>query len=134
MLTIIAFLVLLTILVFVHEWGHYIVARRCGVRVEVFSIGFGREIYGWSDDHGTRWKISMIPLGGYVKFFGDVNAASLPDEATEQMSEEEKAVAFPLKPLRQRGLCVGLQRRRPQSRRPRPRKRGVQRHRNLGRQ
>ena len=104
--TLITFLVLLTILVFVHEWGHYYVARRCGVRVEVFSIGFGREIYGWNDRHGTRWKISLIPLGGYVKFFGDVNAASTPSGNLEGLSDEEKKVAFPLKPLRQRAAIV----------------------------
>ena len=60
------FLIVLSILVFVHEWGHYIVARMCGVRVDVFSIGFGKEIYGFNDKNGTRWKFSLIPLGGYV--------------------------------------------------------------------
>ncbi len=104
--TLVTFLILLTILVFVHEWGHYFVARRCGVRVEVFSIGFGREIYGWNDRYGTRWKIGMIPLGGYVKFFGDANAASMPGGALETMSDEERAQAFPLKPLRQRAAIV----------------------------
>ncbi len=103
--TLVTFLILLTILVFVHEWGHYFVARRCGVRVEVFSIGFGREIYGWNDRHGTRWKIGMIPLGGYVKFFGDANAASMPG-GLEGMSDEDRAQAFPLKPLRQRVAIV----------------------------
>lgn len=73
------FILVLTVLVFVHELGHYLVARRNGVRVEVFSIGFGPEIFGWNDTHGTRWKISWIPLGGYVKFFGDVGVASRPD-------------------------------------------------------
>ena len=75
------FLIFLTILVFVHEMGHYLVARRCGVRVEVFSIGFGPEIFGWTDKARTRWKISLIPLGGYVKMFGDADAASRPDSA-----------------------------------------------------
>ena len=70
------FIIVLSILVFVHEWGHYIVARMCGVRVETFSIGFGKEIWGRTDAHGTRWKLSIIPLGGYVKMFGDVDAAS----------------------------------------------------------
>ena len=65
------FLILLTPLVFVHELGHYLVARRCGVRIEVFSIGFGREVFGWKDRHGTRWRFSLIPLGGYVKMFGE---------------------------------------------------------------
>ena len=68
-----AFLLVLSILVFVHEWGHYIVARLCGVRVETFSIGFGKELFGFNDSHGTRWKFSLIPLGGYVKMFGDVD-------------------------------------------------------------
>jgi regulator of sigma E protease len=104
--TLVTFLILLTILVFVHEWGHYYVARRCGVRVEIFSIGFGREIYGWSDRHGTRWKIGAIPLGGYVKFFGDANVASMTSETLDAMSEEDRAQAFPLKPLRQRAAIV----------------------------
>jgi len=81
------FLLVLTVLVFVHELGHYLVARKNGVRVEVFSIGFGPEIFGWNDDHGTRWKISWIPLGGYVKFFGDAGVASRPDE--EHMAAHE---------------------------------------------
>ena len=67
----IPFLVALTILVFVHELGHYMVARWCKVRVEVFSVGFGKEFKGWTDKNGTRWKISAIPLGGYVKMFGE---------------------------------------------------------------
>lgn len=70
------FVIVLSILVFVHEWGHYIVARLCGVRVETFSIGFGRELFGRTDRHGTRWKVSLIPLGGYVQMFGDVDPAS----------------------------------------------------------
>ena len=65
------FLVLLTVLVFVHELGHYWIARRNGVRIDVFSVGFGPEIYGRTDQHGTRWKFSAIPLGGYVKMFGE---------------------------------------------------------------
>ena len=68
--TVLPFVVVLGIVVFVHEFGHYIVARWCGIRVEVFSIGFGPELFGWNDSHGTRWKISAIPLGGYVKLFG----------------------------------------------------------------
>ena len=68
------FLVVLTVLVFVHEMGHYLAARRCGVRVEVFSVGFGREIFGWTDRVGTRWKFSMIPFGGYVKMFGEMQS------------------------------------------------------------
>ena len=75
------FLFVLTIVVFFHELGHFLVARWCGIRVLVFSIGFGPELVGFNDRHGTRWKISAIPLGGYVKFFGDDNAASVPDTA-----------------------------------------------------
>jgi regulator of sigma E protease len=103
----IPFLVVLTVLVFVHEFGHYIIARWNGVRVEVFSIGFGPEIFGWNDKAGTRWKFSAIPLGGYVKMFGDANAASQPDaEGAEQMSAAERAVAFPHKRLGQRAAIV----------------------------
>lgn len=92
---IVPFLAVLTVLVFVHELGHYAVARWNGVRVEVFSIGFGPEIYGWDDKHQTRWRISAIPLGGYVKFFGDEDAASVADnEALNQMNDAEKAVSF----------------------------------------
>ena len=77
---IIPFLVVLTIVVFFHELGHFLIARACGIKVLVFSIGFGPEIIGFNDRKGTRWKISAVPLGGYVKFFGDENAASVPEE------------------------------------------------------
>ena len=70
------FLILLTIIVFIHEMGHYLAARLNGVRVEIFSIGFGKELFGINDNLGTRWKICLIPLGGYVKFFGDANLSS----------------------------------------------------------
>ena len=70
------FLIVLTVLVFVHELGHYLIARRNGVKIEVFSIGFGPELFGWWDRAGTRWKFSAIPLGGYVKMFGDAMRAS----------------------------------------------------------
>ncbi len=73
---VVPFLAVLTVIVFVHEMGHYLVARWNGVAIEAFSIGFGRELIGWTDKHGTRWKISAIPLGGYVRFVGDMNAAS----------------------------------------------------------
>ncbi len=88
------FIVTLSVVVFVHEFGHYWVARRCGVRIETFSIGFGNEIAGRTDRHGTRWKISWLPLGGYVKMFGDSNAASAPGEAVHAMTDEEKKVSF----------------------------------------
>jgi len=101
------FILLVTPVVFFHELGHFSFARLFGVRVETFSIGFGPAIVSWMDRKGTRWKISWIPLGGYVKFFGDLDAASTPDrEATEKMSAAEKAVAFPFKPLYQRALIV----------------------------
>jgi regulator of sigma E protease len=77
----IPFLVALTLIVFVHEYGHFKVARLCGVKIEVFSIGFGRELWGSTDRYGTRWKIGWLPLGGYVKFAGDANSASLPEQA-----------------------------------------------------
>lgn len=76
---VIPFLAVLTVIVFVHEMGHYLVARWNGIAVQTFSIGFGRELIGWDDRHGTRWRISAIPLGGYVRFVGDMNAASSPD-------------------------------------------------------
>jgi regulator of sigma E protease len=104
---ILPFFLLITPIVFFHELGHFLVARACGVRIETFSIGFGPEIFGWNDRTGTRWKIAWIPLGGYVKFFGDTNAASVPDHETlESMTAKDRLVAFPLKPLYQRALIV----------------------------
>ena len=98
-----AFIVVIAIVVFVHELGHFLVARACGVGVKTFSIGFGPEIFGWNDTKGTRWKVSWLPLGGYVMFEGDADAASTPDaEAVAKMTDEEKARALPLKPLWQR--------------------------------
>ncbi|MCB9983064.1 MAG: RIP metalloprotease RseP [Rhodospirillales bacterium] len=96
-----AFVLVLSILVFVHEWGHYIVARLCGIQVETFSIGFGKELFGVNDKNGTRWKLSLIPLGGYVKLFGDVDPASAGQaegvedgEDIRPFTEEEKMRAF----------------------------------------
>ncbi len=88
------FIVVISIVVFVHEFGHYWVARRCGVKIETFSLGFGQEIFGWTDKRGTRWKVSWLPLGGYVKMFGDGSAASTPDASVHTMNDEEKRVAF----------------------------------------
>lgn len=103
---IVMFLVIMTLLVFVHEMGHFLIARRCGVRVEVFSIGFGPEIYGWTGrDSGTRWRISALPLGGYVKFFGDADAASSPTDQTS-LSPEERRVSFHSKSVWQRMAIV----------------------------
>ncbi|HKT54695.1 MAG TPA: RIP metalloprotease RseP [Caulobacteraceae bacterium] len=101
-----AFLLVLTVLVFVHELGHYLSARRNGVRVQIFSIGFGPELLGWTDRVGTRWKLSLIPVGGYVKMFGDADVSSMPGERVEDMSEAEKAVSFFHKRLMQRAEIV----------------------------
>jgi regulator of sigma E protease len=103
---ILPFLILLTILVFVHEMGHYLVARRCGVRVEVFSVGFGPEIFGWNDRHGTRWRFSAIPIGGYVKMFGENISGSDRDGEATKLSPEEFAVSFAAKTLSQRAAIV----------------------------
>jgi regulator of sigma E protease len=104
---IVPFLFVLTIVVFFHELGHFLVARWCGVRVQVFSIGFGRELCGFTDRRGTRWKIAAIPLGGYVKFLGDENAASVPDRnAFAAMSEEDRRDTFFYKPVAQRAAVV----------------------------
>jgi len=84
----------LFIVICVHEFGHFWVARRCGVQIETFSIGFGKEIFGWTDKHGTRWKVSWLPLGGYVKMFGDANPASMPGDGVKTMTDDEKRVAF----------------------------------------
>jgi regulator of sigma E protease len=101
------FLIVLTVVVFVHELGHFLVGRWCGVGVTAFSIGFGPEILGFTDRHGTRWKLSAIPLGGYVKFAGDVNGASVPDaEALSQMSAAERAVSFHHKSVWRRAAIV----------------------------
>jgi regulator of sigma E protease len=101
------FLVVLTVLVFVHELGHYLVARRNGVKIEVFSIGFGPELFGWWDRAGTRWKFSAIPLGGYVKMFGDADASSgLPAARVGQMTAAEREVSFHCKRLSQRAAIV----------------------------
>jgi regulator of sigma E protease len=101
------FLFVLTVVVFFHELGHFLVARWCGVRVQAFSVGFGPELFGRNDRHGTRWKLSAIPLGGYVKFAGDENEASVPDqEALARMSAEERAGAFQTKPVSRRAAIV----------------------------
>ena len=104
---IVPFLFGLGIVVFFHELGHFLVARWAGVKVLVFSVGFGPELFGFNDRYGTRWKLSAIPLGGYVKFFGDQNAASVPDnDAIASMTEEEKAQSFVHKSLPRRAAVV----------------------------
>jgi len=103
----IPFLFVLTTVVFVHELGHFLVARWCGVRVKAFSIGFGPELFGFDDRHGTRWKLSAIPLGGYVRFFGDEDAASTPDRAAlDALTEEERSTTFFGKSVWQRAAIV----------------------------
>src|ERR1700685_3558397 len=97
------FLFVLSLVVFFHEFGHFLVARWCGVRILVFSIGFGPEIVGFNDRHGTRWKISAVPLGGFVKFFGDDNAASTPDAARlAGMDASERSQSFVFQPVLKR--------------------------------
>jgi len=104
---IVPFLFVLTVVVFFHELGHFLIARLCGIKALTFSIGFGPEIVGFNDRYGTRWKISAIPLGGYVKFFGDENAASVPDQAAVSvMTEEEKRVSFVHQPVGPRAAVV----------------------------
>ena len=100
------FLFVLTVVVFVHELGHFLVARWCGVAVKTFSIGFGPEIAGFNDRHGTRWRLSWIPLGGYVKFIDDDNAASAGQKPLDELSPEERARSFQSKPLAARAAVV----------------------------
>lgn len=98
--TLVSFFIIISVIVFIHEFGHYSIAKWCGVKIEAFSIGFGKELFGWNDRSGTRWKVSALPLGGYVKMFGDSSEASTPDQnKLEHMSPEEKAVSFHFKPL-----------------------------------
>ncbi len=101
-----AFLLVIGPLVFVHEMGHYLVARWFNTKVEKFSIGFGREITGWTDKNGTRWKIGWLPLGGYVQFAGDLNAASQPDPEAANIPTGERAELFQFKPVGQRFLII----------------------------
>src|SRR5229473_4049890 len=101
------FLFVLSLVVFFHELGHFLIARLCGVKILVFSIGFGPELLGFNDRHGTRWKVAAIPLGGYVKFFGDDNAASVPDQAAiASMTEEERRNSFIYQPVARRAAIV----------------------------
>ncbi|MCK5749464.1 MAG: site-2 protease family protein, partial [Oricola sp.] len=123
-ISIVAFLVLLTIIVFFHEYGHFSVARLLGVRVDVFSIGFGKPLLKWIDKKGTEWRVAWMPFGGYVKFFGDLNAASQPSPETQKpvttqfpgpreaqeagagMTAEERKVCFHFKPVWRRAAIV----------------------------
>ncbi len=102
-----SFVIVISVIVFIHEFGHYFIAKLCGVKIEAFSIGFGREIFGYTDKSGTRWKIALLPLGGYVRMYGDASEASTTDaEAIEQMSEEEKKLTFHHKPLYKKAAIV----------------------------
>lgn len=104
---VIPFVIVLTLVVFVHEFGHFIVARWCGVKVDAFSIGFGPELWARIDKHGTRWRVAAIPLGGYVKFHGDANGASAPDpDALGAMPEAERAVTFAAQDVWKRAAIV----------------------------
>ena len=105
---ILPFIALIVVVVFIHEYGHYYFAKRFGVGVTDFSIGFGKEMFGWNDKSGTRWKICVIPLGGYVKFFGDRNVYSQADneKIIKEYSQEDQDKLFVLKPLYQRALIV----------------------------
>ena len=102
------FLILIIVVVFIHEYGHYYFAKKYGVGITDFSIGFGKELFGWNDKNGTRWKVCLLPLGGYVKFFGDRNvfSQSEQEEALKKYSENERNKLFNLKPLYQRSLIV----------------------------
>ncbi len=103
----IPFLLVLSVLIFVHELGHFLVARWAGVKVEVFSIGFGGELYGFEDRYGTRWRISAVPLGGYVKMFGEGDIVTGVDDTDDRpMTDEEKKVSFHHKPLSKRVAIV----------------------------
>ena len=105
---IIPFVILLTVVVFIHEYGHYYFAKKYGVGVTDFSIGFGKELFGFNDKSGTRWKFCAIPLGGYVKFFGDRNVFSQAEqeELLKKYNEEDRKKLFVVKPLYQRSLIV----------------------------
>lgn len=106
LVTLFAFVLVLGPLVFIHELGHYLVGRWFGVKAESFSIGFGKELFGWTDRRGTRWKLSLLPLGGYVQFAGDMNPASQPDPDWLALPADEREKTFQAKPLYQRALIV----------------------------
>jgi regulator of sigma E protease len=103
---VIPFLFVLSLVVFFHELGHFLVARWCGVQILVFSIGFGPELVGFNDRYGTRWKISAIPLGGFVKFFGDENVASVPGQSQADMDADQRARSFMFQPVLKRIAIV----------------------------
>ncbi len=100
------FLVVLSIVVFVHEFGHYIVGRWCGIKAEVFSVGFGKPLWGWTDRRGTRWQVAVLPLGGYVRFVGDMDPASAGSVEDDELTPEERKSAFHNASLLARTLTV----------------------------
>lgn len=106
LLTLFAFLLTIGVLVFIHEMGHYLVGRWCGVKADTFSIGFGKELAGWNDKRGTRWKICALPLGGYVQFAGDMDPASTPSEDWLELPPEERNQTFQSKSLWKRAAIV----------------------------
>ncbi|MDI9349353.1 MAG: RIP metalloprotease RseP [Candidatus Symbiobacter sp.] len=103
---ILAFIVVITVIVFVHEMGHYLLARWSGVHVEIFSVGFGRELFGYTDRLGTRWRVSILPLGGYVKMLGDADAASAKSVALTDIPDTIRAKSLPAQKLRYRAAIV----------------------------
>ncbi|GGE72904.1 RIP metalloprotease RseP [Sphingomonas prati] len=105
-LTVLSFFLLIGPLIFIHEMGHYLAGRAFGVKADTFSIGFGRELFGWTDRRGTRWRVALLPLGGYVKFAGDMNPASVPTPAWLALPPAERAMTFQAKPVWQRFLIV----------------------------
>ena len=106
LLTIVAFLCVIGPLVFIHEMGHYLAGRLFGIKADAFSIGFGNEVAGWTDKRGTRWKLGWLPLGGYVKFAGDMNPASQPNAEWLSLTAADRARTFQAKPLWQRAIVV----------------------------
>ena len=106
LMTILSFLLVIGPLIFIHELGHYFAGRWFGVKAETFSIGFGREIAGWTDKRGTRWKVGWLPLGGYVKFKGDMSPASQPTKEWLALPPEERNQTFQAKPVWQRFIIV----------------------------
>jgi|TARA_R110000772_G_scaffold15072_59_gene43737 regulator of sigma E protease len=106
LLTLLAFLIVIGVLVFVHEMGHYLVGRWCGVKAETFSIGFGKEIAGWTDKRGTRWKVCMLPLGGYVQFAGDMDPSGMKSKEWLSLPAAERNQTFQSKSLWQRAAIV----------------------------
>jgi regulator of sigma E protease len=104
--TVLSFLLVIGPLIFLHELGHYLAGRAFGVKADAFSIGFGQEVFGWTDRRGTRWKVAWMPLGGYVRFAGDMNPASTPSEEWLSLPPAERAQTFQAKPLWQRFIIV----------------------------